>query len=84
MYAPETATSSASSLWQKMRAPGSPLAPATARPAQLRVDVHVPVGDHLRAGVDGREHDQVVALRVDDLAAAHRLAYDDRPARRPA
>ena len=53
-----------------------PLRAGDRAPAQRRVDVDVPVGDHLRARVDRRQHDEVVVLRVDDLAAAHRLRHD--------
>jgi len=42
--------------------------------------VDVAVGDDLRAGVDRREHDEIVVLRVDDLAAADGLRDDDRTA----
>ena len=42
--------------------------------AQRRVDVEVAVGDHLRARVHRRQDDEIVVARVDDLAAAHRLA----------
>ena len=36
-------------------------APAMRPAAQRRVDMDVAVGDHLGAGVDRREHDQVAA-----------------------
>src|SRR6516225_5934566 len=46
--------------------------------AQRAVDVHVAVGQHLGAGVDGGVHDEVAALRVGLLAGAQRLVDDQR------
>ena len=43
-------------------------------PAQMAVDVDVAVGEHLAAGTDRRERDQVAAFGVDLLPGAHRLA----------
>src|SRR5690606_30397525 len=41
--------------------------------AQRAVDVHRPVGDHLRARPDHAEHREVAVVRVDLLAGTHRL-----------
>ena len=74
------ATSSASSLWQKMRAPGRPCSAGDRAAAQRGVDVDVAVGDDLRARIDRRQHDQVGVLCVDHLAAAYRLVIAIGPA----
>src|SRR3954471_2323908 len=46
--------------------------------AQRAVDVHVDVGQPLGAGVDGRVHHEVAALRVGLLAGAQRLVDHQR------